>query len=95
MTRSISTQLNSGLTGEIDDGLDPQTHLLQRHTQRKTGLDRRLLSSGKDGKLHRHIETHEKRGKARDRLKEIQDEVDKGIHTPERESVTVAEAVDL
>jgi len=50
------------------------------------------FSTGKDGKLHRHIETYKKKGQANDVLKKIQDEVDKGIHTSKRESVTVAEA---
>jgi len=49
----------------------------------------------KSGKLKRHIETFKLQRDAKARRDEIAGEVEKGIHTPKRESVTVAEAGDL
>jgi integrase len=49
----------------------------------------------KTGKLKRHIETFKLERDANTRRKEIEAEVDKGIHTPRRESITVAQAGEL
>jgi integrase len=49
----------------------------------------------KSGKPKRHIETFKLQRAAKARLGEVASEVEKGIHTPKRESVTVAEAGDL
>jgi integrase len=53
------------------------------------------FSTGKDGKPHRHIKTFEKQRDAKAELNKITSEIEKGIHTPDRESVTVAEAGEL
>jgi integrase len=53
------------------------------------------FSPDKTGKLKRHIRTFEKKGDAIAERKKIETEIDKGIHTPERESITVAEAGEL
>src|SRR5215471_7271327 len=49
----------------------------------------------RSGKLKRHIETFKLQRDAKGRLGEIAGEVEKGIHTPKRESVTVTEAGGL
>src|SRR5215831_9286195 len=49
----------------------------------------------RSGKLKRHIETFKLQRDAKAKLGEIVGEVEKGIHTPKRESVTVAEAGEL
>jgi integrase len=53
------------------------------------------FSTGKDGKLRRHIKTFPLKRDAVTELNKINAELEKGIHTPDRESVTVAAAGEL
>jgi integrase len=53
------------------------------------------FSPGKDGKPRRHIKTFELQREAKAELTRINGEIEKGIHTPDRESVTVADAGQL
>jgi integrase len=53
------------------------------------------FSPDKTGQQKRHIETFEFKREAEARRKEIDAEVEKGIHTPKRQSITVADAGEL
>lgn len=53
------------------------------------------FSPGKSGEPQRHIKTFDTRREAKAAKDKITGEIEKGIHTPERESVTVAEAGEL